>query len=115
MHPVNIGIGSNHDIVVTQVFQTVFNIECRLQQIKLFVFINHFFGQSVRINRFTTQAKYGLCINITRFGNGTARRIPFGNKQSAFKPVFFFQIVVMHATVAQFFVVQTDFFSAFAG
>ena len=51
VHTVHIGIGGNNHFVITQSFDTVFNVQRGLQQVELFVFINHFFGQSVRVER----------------------------------------------------------------
>ena len=39
MHPVHIGIRSDNNAVVAQGVQSVFNVECRLQQIEYFIFI----------------------------------------------------------------------------
>ena len=62
MHSVNIGIRGNHDVVVTQVVQSVFNVECRLQQIEFLIFVYYFFCKTKTIQWFTTQAENSLGI-----------------------------------------------------
>ena len=46
MHTVNIGISGNNHIVIPQIFNSVFNIQCSLKQVELFVFINYLLGEA---------------------------------------------------------------------
>jgi hypothetical protein len=84
VHTIHIGIGSNYNVIVTQPFIPFFNIQCVLQQVELFVLIHHFLRERKTVQRFTAQAEYGLRFHVARFGNGTARRVTFGNKDGAF-------------------------------
>ena len=121
MHTVHIGIGSHNYFVVAQIIYTVFDIQRRLKQVKLFVFVHNFLRQSVAIERFSAQAKHRLCIYIAAFGDRSTCRISLGNKDARFlnHAVFIFvfgQIIVeMHPAIAQFFVVQVYLFGTFAG
>ena len=54
MHTVDIGIGRNNYFVVSQSIQSVFNIEGRLQEIELFIFINDLLRQAITVKRLTT-------------------------------------------------------------
>ena len=67
MHSVNIGIGCNYNIIIAQVFNAVFNIECSLKKIELLILINDLLCKTEGIKRFTPKAEYSLCLNIPRF------------------------------------------------
>ncbi|MCY1244305.1 hypothetical protein D9M72_573720 [compost metagenome] len=84
MHTVDIGIGCDYDIVVTQVAHILLYIQSRLEQVEFFVFVDNLFAHAIRIQRFSTQAENGLGINVTRFRNGTRSRISLGDKKRAF-------------------------------
>src|SRR5690606_2798170 len=81
VHSVNVGIGCDYDIVVTQVLHLLLNVKCRLKKIKLLILVHYFLAHPIRIERLTTKAEYRLGIYIPRFGNGTRSRVTFGNKQ----------------------------------
>ena len=55
VHSVHIRIGGDDDFVVTQVIQALLDVKGRLQAVELLVFIDHFFGQSVAVQRFATE------------------------------------------------------------
>ena len=52
MHPIDVGIGGDYDIVVPQVFHAFFDIEGSLQKVKLLVFIYDFLAHPIGIQRF---------------------------------------------------------------
>jgi len=43
MHPVGIGIGSDNHFIISQSVHILLDVECRLQQIELFVLIHNLF------------------------------------------------------------------------
>ena len=116
VHPVHIGVGSNHHPVVPQVFERIFNVQGVLQQVELLVLIHDFLGQTITVKGFTTQAEHRLGVYIPRFGNGTAGRIAFRDKNSGGEPnflrAFFIQVI---AAVPEFFVVDISGFGALVG
>src|SRR5664279_6569183 len=77
MHPINVGIGRNNNIIVSQVFYSVFNIESRLKQVKLLIFVYNFLCESKTVKRFATKTEDSLCFHIPRFCYRTACRIAF--------------------------------------
>ena len=69
MHTIHIGIGSNNHLVVSEVIEAVLDIESRLQAVEFLVFIYHFFGESIGVERFTTEGENGLGVHIPTLGN----------------------------------------------
>ena len=114
VHTVHIGIGRYNHFIITQSLYAVFYVQCGLQQIEFFVFVNHFLGQAERIEWFTTEAEYSLCVYIPAFGDGTACRVTFGDEDARFlfQP-FAFHIVQVDTAITQFPVVQIGFLSTF--
>jgi hypothetical protein len=96
MHAIHIGIRSDDDIVEPQSFITFFYIQRVLQQVKLLVFIHDLLGKPETVQRFSPQTEYGLCFNVPGLGNGTARRITFGNEYGALF-LFFNDLVLVFA------------------
>src|SRR5690606_4265258 len=81
VHPINISIRGDYDVVISQIFHRIFNIQRSLQQVEFLVFVNYFFGHSVGIQRFSTKGKNSLRIYITAFGYTSTRRISLGYKK----------------------------------
>ena len=81
MHAIHIGIGSNNDIVVAQVLQTVFNVEGMLKKIEFFVLVDDLLGQAKGIERLSPEAEDSLSLHIAGLGNGTACGIPLSYEQ----------------------------------
>lgn len=50
VHAVHISISGYDNIIVSQIFYGLVNIECSLQQIELFIFINYFFDRPKQFN-----------------------------------------------------------------
>ena len=90
VHSVHIGIGRDDHFVITQLVQTVFDVQRRLQAVELFVLIYHLFGQSVAVQRLTAQREHRLRAYIAALGNTTGRRQTLGDENTTLQP----QIVV---------------------
>ena len=116
VHTVHIGIGCYNHFVVTQSFDSVFYIQGCLEQVEFFVLVHHFLCQPERIQRFTTEAEYRLCVDITALGDGTACRVSLGDEDAGifFQP-FSFRVVEVDTAVTQFAVMQVSFLGTFAG
>ena len=116
MHTVHIGISCYNHFVVTQSFDSVFYIQGCLEQVEFFVLVHHFLCQPERIQRFTTEAEYRLCVDITALGDGTACRVSLGDEDAGifFQP-FSFRVVEVDTAVTQFAVMQVSFLGTFAG
>ena len=84
VHAVHIGIGGHDDFVVAQSVDAVLDVECRLQKVELFVFVDHFLGQSVGVERFSPQAEHGLRIHVPALRDGAAGRVALRNEDAAF-------------------------------
>ena len=82
-------------------------------------FIDYFFGETIAVEWFSTEAEDGLGLHIAGFGDGAAGRIAFGDKQGGGQAEifggFFGGIAEVDAAVAQFFVVQVGLFSPLVG
>ena len=64
--------------------------------------------------RFSAQAENGLCLHVAAFGDGARRRVALGDENTTLFAQVAFGVVVVNVAVAQFLVVQTDFFGALA-
>ena len=80
VHTVDIGIGGDNDLVVTQVVESVLNVEGRLQQVELLVLIHHLLGQSERVERFAAQREHGLRVDVAALGDAAAGRVALGDE-----------------------------------
>ena len=49
MHAVNIGIGGNNNLVIAQRVKSVFDVQRFLQEVELFILVDHFLCQSIRV------------------------------------------------------------------
>ena len=72
MHTVHIGIGGHDYLIISESVEPFFNVQGSLQEVELFVLVDHLLGESERIQRLTAQAEHGLRIDIAAFRDGTA-------------------------------------------
>ena len=49
VHTVNIGIGGDNNLAVSEVFYPIFYIQCMLQEVEFFIFIDNLLGEFVTI------------------------------------------------------------------
>ena len=112
MHPVHIGIGGNHDVVVPQVLDVLGGVERGLQEVEFFVLVHEALALAVAVVGFPPQAENGLGIGIAALGNAARCRIPLGDEKGAFES-FVVVGVVVDAAVAELAVVQVHFLGAF--
>jgi len=68
MHSINISISGNHNIIISQVFNTVFNIKRSLQKVEFLVLVYNFLRKSKAVEGFSPQAENSLGFYISRFG-----------------------------------------------
>ena len=54
VHAVDISIGGYDYFVVAQAVDSVFDVECRLQQVELFVLIHYLLGEAVGVKWFSS-------------------------------------------------------------
>src|SRR5690606_17880488 len=92
VHSVNIGIGGNYNVVVPQIAEIFLDVQRRLQQVELLVFINNLLAHAVRVQRLSTQTENCLRIHVTRFGNRSRGRISLGNEKRTFQMPRMFRI-----------------------
>ena len=55
-----------------------------LEQVELFVLVDHFLRHPVGVERFSAQRKHGLGIDVASFGDGSTRRVPLGDEERRF-------------------------------
>jgi hypothetical protein len=91
-----------------------------LQQVKFFVFINHFFGHAKAIQRLATQAEHGLGIHIACFSDGPLAESPSVIRWycsfAAQSGLLFLSTAARRSgapAVAQLFIMQVCFLCAF--
>ena len=64
VHAVDIGIGRNNHLIVTQCVESVLDVEGCLEQIELLILVYHLLGQSVRVERLASQGEHSLRVDI---------------------------------------------------
>ena len=55
VHAVHVGVGSDDDLVVTQVLHILLDVERRLQEVELLVLVNHLLREPVAVERLAAQ------------------------------------------------------------
>src|SRR6478609_4707236 len=94
-----------------------------LQEIEFLILINNLLGKSEAIQRFSSQTKYSLRFYIPCFGNRTAGRITFSNKNGRllcflndeFLIFSIGLIIIVIFTITKFFVVKVCLFCPLVG
>ena len=99
MHTVIIGIGSDDHTVVAQAVEAVLDIECCLEEVKLFVLIDHLLAQPVAVERFASQAKDRLIACISALCNRSTSRVTLGDEDTGQLRVLSLRIVVVLGAV----------------
>ena len=84
VHTVHISIGRDDDFVVTQVLETVFDVERVLQQVEFFVFVHDLLGHAEAVERLTAEAEHRLRLHVTSLRDGTRCRVTFCNENHRF-------------------------------
>ena len=69
MHTIVIGIGSDDDAVVAQSIESVLNVECRLQEVKLLILIDDLLALPVAVEGLSSQAEDRLILRVTTRGD----------------------------------------------
>ena len=115
VHAVHVRIRGHHHVVVAEVFQSVFNVQRRLQEVELLVLVHHFFGQTVAVQWFALETEHRLREHVPGGRDGAGSGISFRNEEGGFQPTLVFEVVVVDFAVPQLAVVQGGFLGAFAG
>ena len=66
VHAIDIGIGSDDDLVVSQVVEPVLYVESCLQEIELLVLIDHLLCQSEGVERLAPEREDSLRVDVSR-------------------------------------------------
>ena len=114
VHAVDIGIGCNYHFVVAQAVDSVFDVECCLQQVELLVFIHHLLSKSVGVERLASQREDGLGLHVAALGDASACRVTLGDEYAAVFLAVALGVVEVYAAVAQLAVVEVGLLGAFA-
>ena len=99
VHTVVIGIGSDDHTVVAQAVETVFDVERSLEEVKLFVLIDHLFTQPVAVEWFASQAKDRLVACVSTLCDRPTSRVTFRDKDTGQLRVLSLRIVVVLGAV----------------
>ena len=114
MHPIDIRIRGDYNLIIPQVFQVLFNSQSRLNQIELFVLVHDLSSQTERIKRFALEAEDTLSLHIAGLGDRTARRISFRDEKGALETVLILG-VQMNATISEFPVMNLALLGSLTG
>ena len=115
MHSIDIGIRSNDNLIITKSFQAVFNIECGLQKIELFILIHNLLRQTITIQRFSSETEDRLEIRVAAFRDRTTGRISLGNEDATFLYPVALSVIQVDAAIAEFLIVEVRFLGSLPG
>ena len=105
VHPIHIGIGGQNDVLVTQVIDAFFNVQRRLEEVKLLVLINDLPREAEAVKRLASEREHGLKIHIAAFRDAPTGAVTFGNEERALLTVWVLRIKV-DAAITQLLIVQ---------
>ena len=114
VHAIDIGIRCDYYLVVTDVFDAFLDVEGGLQEVELLVFIDHFFGESVTVERLAPQTEHSLCIDVAALGDAAARRVTLRDEYRSLRLALVVGIE-MDVAVAELAVVEVHLFGALTG
>ena len=116
VHTVDIGIGRDDDIVITEAFRPIFDAQGRLEQGEFHVLfgVEVFLRGLGAVERLAHQAEHGLGVGVAALGDAAGGGVTLGDEQGA----LFGErvaVAVVDAAVAQFLVVDRGFLEARLG
>ena len=85
-----------------------------MQEVEFLVLVNDFLLHSERVERFASQGEYSLSLHVANFGDAATCRQTLGDENRREFAFVALSIVVVHAAVAEFFIVEGHLFGAFA-
>ena len=115
VHTIDISIGCDNHFVVTQVLETVFDIERMLQQVEFFVLIDDLLRHAEAVERLTAEAEHRLRLHVTSLGDGAGCGVTFCNENHRFAVERVFHVSEVDLAVAEFAVVQVRLLGTFVG
>ena len=100
VHAVNISIGGDDHLIITEGVEAVFDVECCLQQVELLVFVDYFLGQSEGIQWLASQREHSLGVHVTALGDAAAGGVTLGDEDGGFLLTVVLHIAEVDAAVA---------------
>ena len=113
VHAIHVGIRGYDNLVIAKSIESIFDVESRLKEVELFIFIHHLLGKSVGVERFTTKREDSLCVYIAAFGDTSAGRVTLGDENARLFLTVILHVGVVNAAVAQLSVVEVRLLGAF--
>ena len=103
VHTVDIGIGGNDYLVITESVKPVLDIQRCLEQVELFVFIYYLLRQAKAVEGFPTKGEHRLKVDVAALRDTSAGRITLGNEECTVKAgviyVFFTLLLLWRSIV----------------
>ena len=115
MHAVDVGVGSDDDLVVAQPVEPVLDVEGSLQEVELLVLVDDLLRQPKGVERLASQAEHRLGVDVAALGDGTAGGVSLGDEDAALLAHLSLRVVEVDAAVAQLAVVHVDFLGTLTG
>ncbi len=120
MHSVDIGVGGDDNLVVTESLDAVLDVEGGLKQVEFVILVDHLTRHSVRVERLAAQGEDSLGLGVADLGDCAGGGITLGYENGRFLTsviacVGAHWVVEVYAAVAQLAVVQTHFLGLLAG
>ena len=109
MHSVIIRISSNYDFVISKFVKAWVNVKSCLQETHFLVLKDLTFRQTIRVEHFPFQRKYGLCIYVTNFCDTSTCWKTFSDKDTWLFPLWISNIAIMYTAVSQFRIMKIGF------
>ena len=114
MHAVYVRISGDDHVVVAEALEAILDVEGVLQEVEFLVFVNDFLGEAEGVEGLALEGKDRLGIDLARLGDGTRSGVALGYEKGGVEASGFLAVEV-DAAIAEFFIVNLGFFSAFAG
>ena len=88
VHAVDIGVGSDHDPVVTQPLEIIFDAECAHDVVELLVLVDRLSAETVGVEGFSLERINSLGLDIAGLDHGAAGRVALGEEDCRFLASF---------------------------
>ena len=115
VHTVDIGIGGDDDLIVAEAVYAVLDVERALEEEELLILVDSVSTEAKGIERFASEAEYGLRLGIASGGEGARCGVALGDEDGALLATVVVGIGKVDGAVAEFAVVQVGLLGLLAG
>lgn len=117
VHPVDVSIRGNNDLVVAQSVEALLDVEGGLEEVELLVFVDHLLGLAVGVLGLASEREDSLGLDVANLGDGAGGGVALGEEDGALELLLLVALGVaeMDAAVEELAVVEAYFLGLLAG